>query len=214
MAPREKEKAIRRRFSERLEKSLGNLQKQVEEGRLQDRSKIERRLRKIQARHPRVADWYEMGVVEREGHRVVEWKRIEERRAWREAREGAYLLRTHLQGETAEELWEEYIQLTEAEAAFGALKTEWLVRPLFHQLEPRVKAHLLVAFLGYALGVTLKHLLRGQPSRTGRRPEPWRCWPPCRAPTSSCPPSRGERSVCAELPPPAPSNSASSINWV
>ncbi len=171
MAPREKEKAIRRRFSERLEKSLGNLQKQVEEGRLQDRSKIERRLRKIQARHPRVADWYEMGVVEREGHRVVEWKRIEERRAWREAREGAYLLRTHLQGETAEELWEEYIQLTEAEAAFGALKTEWLVRPLFHQLEPRVKAHLLVAFLGYALGVTLKHLLRGQPSN----------WSPARA---------------------------------
>ena len=44
------------------------------------------------------------------------------------------------------------------------MKTELLVRRLFHQLEPRVKAHILVAFLGYALWVTLKHLLRGQHS--------------------------------------------------
>jgi hypothetical protein len=45
-------------------------------------------------------------------------------------------------------------------AVFRALKSELLIRPLFHQLEPRVKAHILVAFLGYALWVTLKHLLR------------------------------------------------------
>jgi hypothetical protein len=49
--------------------------------------------------------------------------------------------------------------LTEAEAAFRALKSELAIRPLFHQLERRVKAHVLVAFLGYALWVTLKHLL-------------------------------------------------------
>jgi hypothetical protein len=70
------------------------------------------------------------------------------------------LLRTNLEGETAEELWKKYIQLTEAEAAFRALKSELSIRPLFHQREPRVKAHILVAFLGYALWVTLKHLLR------------------------------------------------------
>lgn len=70
---------------------------------------------------------------------------IEARRAWRDAREGAYLLRTNLEGQTAEELWTKYIQLTEAEAAFRALKSELAIRPLFHQLEPRVKAHILVA---------------------------------------------------------------------
>jgi transposase len=164
VARREKEKAIRRRFSERLEKTLGNLQKQVEKGRLKDRAKIERRLGKIQARHPMVAGLYEMSVLERDGRLVVEGNLIEERRAWRDAREGAYLLRTNLQGETAEELWNKYIQLTEAETAFRALKSELLVRPLFHQLEHRVKAHILVAFLGYALWVTLKHLLRGKHS--------------------------------------------------
>jgi hypothetical protein len=53
--------------------------------------------------------------------------------------------------------------LTEAEAAFPVLKRELSTRPLFHQKEPRVKAHVLVAFLGYALWVTLKHRLQGRP---------------------------------------------------
>ena len=159
-ARREKERAIRHRFSSRMEKALKHLAQRVEKGQLKDRSKIERRLGQIQARHPQVADLYAMGVSEGEGHPLLTWKRIEERRVGREAREGAYLLRTNLQGETAEELWKKYIQLTEAEAAFRALKSELSIRPLFHQREPRVKAHILVAFLGYALWVTLKHLLR------------------------------------------------------
>ena len=52
------------------------------------------------------------------------------------------------------------MQWTEAEASFRALKSELSIRPLFHQKEPRVKAHVMVAFLGYALWVTLKHLLK------------------------------------------------------
>jgi hypothetical protein len=52
------------------------------------------------------------------------------------------------------------MQLTEAEASFRALKSELRIRPLFHQLEPRVKAHVMGAFLGYTLWVTLKHLLK------------------------------------------------------
>lgn len=159
-ARREKERAIRRRFSSRIEKALKRLEQQVEKGRLKDRQKMERRLGKIQARHPQVSDLYEMGVIEREGRLAVEWKLIDDRQTWREAREGAYLLRTNLEAETTEELWTKYIQLTEAEAVFRALKSELLIRPLFHQLEPRVKAHILVAFLGYAMWVTLKHLLR------------------------------------------------------
>ena len=56
------------------------------------------------------------------------------------------------------------MQLTEAEASFRTLKSELAIRPLFHQLEPRVKAHVMVAFLGYALWVTLKHLLKRRPT--------------------------------------------------
>ena len=101
-----------------------------------------------------------MAVRDEAGQLRLHWTLIEDRRAWRDARDGAYLLRTNLVGQTVEELWTKYIQLTEAEAAFRALKSELAIRPVFHQLERRVKAHLLVAFLGYALWVTLKHLLR------------------------------------------------------
>jgi len=56
------------------------------------------------------------------------------------------------------------MQLTEAEASFRALKSELSIRPLFHQKERRVKAHVMVAFLGYVLWVTLKHLLQRRPA--------------------------------------------------
>jgi hypothetical protein len=124
---------------------------------------MERRLGKIQARHPQVNDLYDLDLRDTvEGVRLF-WQIKEDRRNWRQAREGAYLLRTNLTAETAEELWSKYMQLTEAEASFRALKSELSVRPLYHQLEPRVKAHILVAFLGYALWVTLKHLLKRRP---------------------------------------------------
>ena len=158
-ARREKELAIRRRFSTRLEGRLCGLQTRVATGRLKDRAKIERVLGRLQASYASVADLYEMAVREEAGQLRLHWRLIEDRRAWRDAREGAYLLRTNLEGQTAEELWTKYIQLTEAEAAFRALKSELAVRPVFHQLERRAKAHVLVAFLGYALWVTLKHLL-------------------------------------------------------
>jgi transposase len=157
---KEKEKAIRKRFSSSMEKALKGLKKAIVLGRLKDRNKMERRLGKIQARHPSVNDLYEVSLRDTaEGVRLF-WQMKEDRKSWRESREGAYLLRTNLQADTAEELWSKYMQLTEAEASFRALKSELSIRPLFHQLEPRVKAHVLVAFLGYALWVTLKHLLK------------------------------------------------------
>jgi transposase len=154
-----KEQAIRSRFSTRMEKALAALQKRVAEGKLKERNKIERRLGKIQARHPQVADLYQVGVTEKRGALALHWQLIEGRQTWQRARKGAYLLRTNLPPQKPENLWQDYIQLTEAEAAFRALKSELSIRPIFHQLERRAKAHILVAFLGYALWVTLKHLL-------------------------------------------------------
>jgi len=160
---KEKEKAIRNRFSHSMETALKGLEKAIVTGRLKDRNKMERRLGKIQARHPRVNDLYDLDLRDTaEGVRLF-WQMKEDRKNWRESREGAYLLRTNLKADTAEELWSKYMQLTEAEASFRALKSELSVRPLFHQLEPRVKAHVMVAFLGYALWVTLKHLLKRRP---------------------------------------------------
>jgi transposase len=157
---KEKEKAIRNRFSTRMEDALKRLQKTIATGRLKDRHKMERRLGKIQARHPSVNDLYEVSLQDTAQGVRLSWQMKEDRKAWREAREGAYLMRTNVRAGTAEELWSKYMQLTEAEASFRALKSELSIRPLFHQLESRVKAHVMVAFLGYALWVTLKHLLK------------------------------------------------------
>jgi len=73
------------------------------------------------------------------------------------------MLRTNLKTDSAADRWAKYMQLTEAGASFRALKSELSIRPLFHQKEPRVKAHVMVAFLGYALWVTLKHRLAVEP---------------------------------------------------
>jgi transposase len=156
----EKEKAIRNRFSARMEEALQRLAKTIETGHLKDRNKMERRLGRIQARHPQVNDLYDVALRETPEGIRLRWSIKEDHKVWRGLREGAYMLRTNLQSGAAEELWSRYMQLTEAEASFRALKSELSIRPLFHQLEPRVKAHLMVAFLGYALWVTLKHLLK------------------------------------------------------
>ena len=71
-------------------------------------------------------------------------------------REGRYLLRTNLCGKDPAELWRFYIQLVEVEAAFKTLKDDLQLRPIYHQLEQRIEAHIFVAFLAYCLHVTLR----------------------------------------------------------
>jgi len=71
-------------------------------------------------------------------------------------REGRYLLRTNLSAEDPAKLWKFYIQLVEVEAAFKNLKHDLLLRPIFHQLEHRIEAHIFVAFIAYCLHVTLR----------------------------------------------------------
>lgn len=75
-------------------------------------------------------------------------------------REGRYLLRSNLSGEDPAKLWRFYIQLTQVEAAFKDLKDDLNLRPVFHQLEHRIEAHIFVAFLAYCLQVTLRSRLR------------------------------------------------------
>ena len=80
------------------------------------------------------------------------------RQAWR--REGRYLLRTNLPDQDPAKLWAFYLQLTEVEQAFKELKCDLAVRPVHHQLDRRIEAHIFLAFLAYALQVTLKARLK------------------------------------------------------
>jgi transposase len=76
-----------------------------------------------------------------------------------EQRDGHYLLRSNLTGEDPAVLWTRYVQLTQIESVFRSLKSELGIRPLYHQLEHRADAHVLIAFLAYCLQVTLKNRL-------------------------------------------------------
>jgi transposase len=77
-----------------------------------------------------------------------------------EQRDGHYLLRTNLVNEDPAVLWDRYMQLVQIEATFKCLKSDLGIRPIYHQLEHRVEAHIMVAFLAYCLIVTLKHRLQ------------------------------------------------------
>ena len=74
--------------------------------------------------------------------------------------EGTYLLRTNLTAQQPEELWKHYMVLTEVEQAFKELKNDLNLRPIFHQKDERIEAHIFVSFLAYCLQVTLKHRIK------------------------------------------------------
>jgi len=75
-------------------------------------------------------------------------------------REGHYLLRSNLCHERPDQLWQYYIQLTEIEQAFKELKSDLSIRPIYHQIDERIEAHIFVAFMAYCLQVTLKQQLK------------------------------------------------------
>ena len=128
---KEKEKAIRHRFSAHMEDALKRLAKSIETGRLKACNKTERRLGRIQAGHSQVNDLYEVALEASPNGLRLHWAIKENRQIWRGLREGAYMLRTNLQAGTVEKLWPEYMQLTEAEASFRGLKSEPYIRPFF-----------------------------------------------------------------------------------
>ena len=150
-----KEQAMRDRFARRIEAGLTSMAA----GCLKRRSApgvIERRVGRLLQRNQRAARFYDIRVTTTEdGAARLEWTRCEA--AWTQARacDGCYVLRSNVTDWTAQELWQAYIQLTEAEAAFRIHKESLQLRPVWHQTAERVQAHILVCFLAYVLRKTL-----------------------------------------------------------
>lgn len=155
---RQKEKAIRRRKPRKLFGGLRRLQRHC-----RSRDRLLEKLGALKHQAGRAAKMVEITIpppgskVTAENFRF-RLKLEDFKRAQR--RDGAYLLRTTLAEEDPQLLWERYILLTEIEAAFRCLKSDLVIRPIYHQLEHRVEAHIFVAFLGYCLMVTLRNPLR------------------------------------------------------
>jgi transposase len=155
-----KDEGILRRFEQRIEERLRGMAKRCESQR-RDVQKVEREIGRMLGQNTRAARLFEVRVKRREdGGAELHWKKLEGVRDWATLSAGCYLLRTNVLDWTDEELWKTYMQLTEAEAAFRIHKGDLSIRPIWHQKEERVQAHILVCFLGYVLWKTLGQLCR------------------------------------------------------
>jgi transposase len=156
-ARQKKETAMRRRKLRKLWDGLKRLRKNC-----RDRDRLRERLAVLRHEAGRAAHMVEI-VAPAPGRPVNErtFRYRLKRDAYRQARrrDGSYLLRTTLGPDQPEKLWRQYMVLVEIEAAFRCLKSDLAIRPVYHQLEYRVEAHIFVAFLGYCLTVTLKNML-------------------------------------------------------
>ena len=152
-----KERAMRRRQLRALSKRLGQLRKM----RLNFRQLL---LKLGEARGRYRAAWrlldLQLPPAGQKGPATFSFRLNRDQLRQTRRREGRYLLRTNLCGRDPAELWQFYIRLTEIEAAFKNLKDDLALRPIYHQLEHRVEAHIFVAFLAYCLHVTLRARLR------------------------------------------------------
>ena len=146
---REKEKAMHERFEQRideaLEKVAGKLpEAEVEEGRHRSPDRPDHGQEQPGGRTVRGR-----GEADRRPRRRLVDERTRRGATGPTLNEGCYLLRTNVTDWSAEDLWQAYIQLTEAEAAFRIHKSDLRIRPVWHQKEDRVLAHILVCFLAY-----------------------------------------------------------------
>ena len=162
------------RFCQRIDAGLTSLAHRLSRARRSmERGPVERQLGRLLALNSRAAGRYLIEVVADAavpaGLRLV-WSARPEWDDWARYSAGCYVLRSNIADWNPDELWRTYIQLTEAEAAFRIQKSELSVRPIWHQREDRVKAHILVCFLAYVLWKTLEQWQRraglGQSPRT------------------------------------------------
>ena len=155
----EKEKAMHERFSKRIATDLERLERRLERARNPaDLSQVERQIGRILERNRRAGKKFQVTVkkdTSRGSGLRVEVKERNEWSEWAQLTEGTYILRSNVANWSHAELWRTYMQLVEAEAAFRIQKSDLKIRPVWHQKEERVQAHILVCFLAYVLWKTL-----------------------------------------------------------
>ena len=161
---REKETAMHQRFIERIELGLQKMQARIARSRKTlDRGPIERQIGRLLGRNSRGAGRYIVRVLDdltTPAKLRLEWSIRAEWDDWARHSEGCYILRSNVNDWTPEALWQTYIQLTEAEAAFRIQKSDLSIRPIWHQKQDRVQAHIFVCFLAYAMWKTLEQWQR------------------------------------------------------
>jgi len=162
-ARREKEKAMLARQEQRLWQKLLEIHQSLQK-RPAPADPIERRVGRWLGRYPAADRLFEVEVQlnERQQACGLRVACLVDRNQWASQAHGAYVLRTNCTEEDPAKVWEWYLQLQQAEAAFRCAKSDLSLRPIFHHKTERVEAHILVCFLSLALWRTLEMWMRGK----------------------------------------------------
>ncbi len=153
----QKDRAILEKQEKKLLAQLEKIQRSIQKGRLHDAGRAERRIGRWMGKYERAEQLFDVRLIcDKKELKGLEIKRKMERKMWAEKAYGSYLLRTNIAEEDPARLWKMYMQLNQAENAFRMTKNNLGLRPIFHQKEHRVRAHIFVCFLGLAMLKTLE----------------------------------------------------------
>ena len=164
---KEKEMAILNRFAGKLEIGLAHLAAQARK-RKTDKEIIDRRIGRLLERYAPAASLFDITVTSQDKKFTILFKK-NDRYAWICQASGSYLLRTNWKEKDPATLWKTYIQLTEVEEAFRITKTDLGLRPVYHQKQDRVNAHILVCFLALSMWRTLQQWMKAKGLGTAPR---------------------------------------------
>jgi transposase len=151
-----KEQAMRQRFVKRIRAGLFKIRASCRKQRC-DVGKTERRVGRLLGKNSRGAGLFHVRVQPGpDGRATIHWSRQTSATAWTKLSQGCYVLRSNVVDWEPTELWQAYMHLSDAEAAFRIQKSDLRLRPIWHHREDRVQAHILVCFLAYVLRKTLE----------------------------------------------------------
>lgn len=153
-----KERAMLERQVCRLEEKMQGIKAAIVSGRLTEDVQAAKRIGRWSGRYPKAERLIDVEMVKDATGRLIDLKieRRMERADWAEKTHGCYLLRTNLTEEDPKALWKAYMQLVLAEKAFQLSKSDLRLRPVYHQEEHRVQAHIFVCFLALAMYKSLE----------------------------------------------------------
>jgi len=162
-ARREKEKAMLARQEQRLWQKLLGIHRRLQK-KPAPAEEIERRVGRWLGRYPAADKLFEVEVCLDEQRQAcgLSVACVVDRKQWAAQAQGAYLLRTNCTESDPAKLWEWYLHLQQAEAAFRCAKSDLCLRPIFHHKTRRVEAHILVCFLSLALWRVLEQWMKGK----------------------------------------------------
>jgi transposase len=155
-----KDAAIRAKHEQRLLVDIDKLSRRIADKKLVKRDKIDQAIGRLKERYPRVARYFKLSYDPQTAILVSQFDADKHAKA--ERLDGCYLLKTSRKDLSGDELWRIYVLLTRAEKAFRDMKSPLAERPIFHQLERRVEAHIFLCVLAYHLLVSIEKTLLDQ----------------------------------------------------